>query len=266
MFSNKQKHVLFGSEMRYRPQYVRVPLQMVNGVRELKTDLNFSRIKPAYDRAAEHLASIAHGEPILHIRTDCTVSKWLPEYEKICAAFRSVNGSRVLRRMQITGFRLVNMICKPGGYRVMSDAYICGLDCACVIFNALTRLLVPSGRVDLVMLFDAPFRSMQAIRSAAIAHDDWRNGWTLTLNEGTKSRYTLNIRADRSQIIGAANIVAGLSGTAFQGLHFRFLGLSMDFNTDLGNELYDRYGETDINVLLSGYRIRRFQRFGRIVK
>lgn len=266
MLSNKEKHVLFGSDMRYRSHYVRVPLQMCNGVHELKTDLNFSRLAPAYDRASERLETVAHGEPILHIRTDTNVSQWLPEYEKICAAFRSVNASRVLRRMQITGFRLVNMICKPGGYVVMSDSFVIGIDCACVILDALARLLLPSGRVDLVIGFEASQRTVQIIRNAAVTHPEWRKGWTLTLQESTKYRYTLTLRADRSQIVGAANIILGLSGSAFRGMFFRFVGLAMDFDTDIGDDLYARYGETDINVLLSGYRVRRFQRFGRITK
>lgn len=51
MLSEKQKRVLFGTTIRRRPQYVRVPLQTVNGVHELKSDLQFERILPAYEAA-----------------------------------------------------------------------------------------------------------------------------------------------------------------------------------------------------------------------
>ena len=51
MLSEKQKRVLFGTTIRRRPQYVRVPLQTVNGVHELKSDLQFERILPAYEVA-----------------------------------------------------------------------------------------------------------------------------------------------------------------------------------------------------------------------
>ena len=51
MLSEKQKRVLFGTTIRRRTQYVRVPLHTVNGVHELKSDLQFERILPAYEVA-----------------------------------------------------------------------------------------------------------------------------------------------------------------------------------------------------------------------
>ena len=44
MLSDRQKSVLFKTRIVSKPRYVRVPLQMYNGVRELKTDVYFPRL------------------------------------------------------------------------------------------------------------------------------------------------------------------------------------------------------------------------------
>lgn len=50
MLSPKQKKALFGASIESRPRYVRVPLQMVNSVRELNTDVNFARLVAQFEQ------------------------------------------------------------------------------------------------------------------------------------------------------------------------------------------------------------------------
>ena len=83
MLSDRQKSVLFKTRIVSKPRYVRVPLQMYNGVRELKTDVYFPRL----------------------LQKD-----WQRTYERFTCAFRSLNASRIIRRMHITGFRIVDIV------------------------------------------------------------------------------------------------------------------------------------------------------------
>lgn len=57
MLSPKQKKALFGATIESRPRYVRVPLQMVNSVRELNTDVNFARLVAQFEQTDDRLRS-----------------------------------------------------------------------------------------------------------------------------------------------------------------------------------------------------------------
>ena len=56
MLSPKQKKALFGASIESRPRYVRVPLQMVNSVRELNTDVNYARLVAQFEQTDSVLA------------------------------------------------------------------------------------------------------------------------------------------------------------------------------------------------------------------
>ncbi len=45
---------------------------------------------------------------------------------------RALNGSRIIRRMRVTGFRMINISCRSTGYDVVTDSYVRGIDEACV--------------------------------------------------------------------------------------------------------------------------------------
>ena len=55
MLSPKQKKALFGASIESRPRYVRVPLQMVNSVRELNTDVNFARLVAQFEQTDDRI-------------------------------------------------------------------------------------------------------------------------------------------------------------------------------------------------------------------
>lgn len=264
MLSEKQKRVLFGTTIRRRPQYVRVPLQTVNGVHELKSDLQFERILPAYEAAKVQLLNHAGPRPIFHIRVDSNARVWLPSYEKICAAYRSLNGSRILRRMRVTGFRLVNVSCLPTGFLVASDSYVCGLDEACVILDALAQMFLPSGRESIYVRFHTTPARLKVVRAGAVNCGDWSASWELEVK--TFEGGVLKLTAPAAQLVAALNVLLSRSDAPFESLRFCVGAISMDMRFDLGKELRERHGESDINVLLSGYRIRRFQRFGTLTK
>lgn len=264
MFSEKQKRVLFGTRIVPRTRYVRVPLQMANGVRELKTDIYLAKIIPAYEQNFELLHRIAAEEPVYHIMLDISSTKnWQSTYEKICSAYRSVNGSRILRRMHITGFRMVNVETRFSRYAVVSDSFIAGIDQTCVIFDALARALLPSGRYNVDIAFDGTSQRLRAIRAAATSNPEWSRNWRLEM--GTIDTHGLNrltLTAELPHLIAAANIVINMAGTAFRSMAFRFMTLRLDTQELTDKDIFRRYGTADINVMLSGYRLRRFQKFG----
>lgn len=132
MLSPKQKKALFGASIESRPRYVRVPLQMVNSVRELNTDVNFARLVAQFEQTDDRLRSSTN-EPIAHIRLDTSgVRGWADFYDRYCSAYRALNGSRIIRRMRVTGFRMINISCRSTGYDVVTDSYVRGIDEACV--------------------------------------------------------------------------------------------------------------------------------------
>lgn len=132
MLSPKQKKALFGASIESRPRYVRVPLQMVNSVRELNTDVNFARLVAQFEQTDDRLRS-STTEPIAHIRLDASgVRGWADFYDRYCSAYRALNGSRIIRRMRVTGYRMINISCRSTGYDVVTDSYVRGIDEACV--------------------------------------------------------------------------------------------------------------------------------------
>lgn len=103
--------VLFKTRIVSKPRYVRVPLQMYNGVRELKTDVYFPRLLQQYQQNIELMQRLLPDERICHLRADVHgIKDWQRTYERFTCAFRSLNVSRIIRRMHITGFRIVDIV------------------------------------------------------------------------------------------------------------------------------------------------------------
>ena len=123
MLSDRQKSVLFKTRIVSKPRYVRVPLQMYNGVRELKTDVYFPRLLQQYQQNIELMQRLLPDERICHLRADVHgIKDWQRTYERFTCAFRSLNASRIIRRMHITGFRIVDIVGAEKPY-VMRSAF-----------------------------------------------------------------------------------------------------------------------------------------------
>lgn len=90
---------------------------MYNGVRELKTDVYFPRLLQQYQQNKD----------------------WQRTYERFTCAFRSLNVSRIIRRMHITGFRIVDIVGAEKPYVMRSDTFVYGVDSACVVLDSLLR-------------------------------------------------------------------------------------------------------------------------------
>lgn len=261
MLSPKQKEAVFGSRIESRPRYVRVPLQMKNGVRELNTDVNYHRLLQLFDRADATLRG-STTEPIVHVRMDLSGCRdWIGMYDRYCSAYRGLNSSRIVRRMQITGYRLVNVICHRGGYDIMTDAYVRGVDEACVILDMIARTILPSGRQSVLLDLDGSLKQRQALRSSIVSSGYWRRGWRM---ESQIVSGKLTLRADRSEIVEALNLCLSLGGSHVISAYFVGSGISLDFEPMERHILKQRYEYLDLNVLLSGRRLRRVQRFGQI--
>lgn len=140
MLSDRQKSVLFKTRIVSKPRYVRVPLQMYNGVRELKTDVYFPRLLQQYQQNIELMQRLLPDERICHLRADVHgIKDWQRTYERFTCAFRSLNASRIIRRMHITGFRIVDIVGAEKPYVMRSDTFVYGIDSACVVLDSLLR-------------------------------------------------------------------------------------------------------------------------------
>lgn len=127
MLSDRQKSVLFKTRIVSKPRYVRVPLQMYNGVRELKTDVYFPRLLQQYQQNIELMQRLLPDERICHLRADVHgIKDWQRTYERFTCAFRSLNASRIIRRMHITGFRIVDIVGAEKPYVMRSDTFVYG--------------------------------------------------------------------------------------------------------------------------------------------
>lgn len=142
MLSDRQKAILFETKIVSKPRYVRVPLQMYKGVRELKTDVYFPRLLQQYKQNIELMQRLLPDERICHLRADVHgIKDWQRAYERFTCAFRSLNASRIIRRMHITGFRIVDVVGAEKPYVMRSDTFVYGVDSACVVLDSLLRSL-----------------------------------------------------------------------------------------------------------------------------
>lgn len=140
MLSNRQKSVLFKTRIVSKPRYVRVLLQMYNGVREHKTDVYFPRLLQQYQQNIELMQRLLPDERICHLRADVHgIKDWQRTYERFTCAFRSLNASRIIRRMHITGFRIVDIVGAEKPYVMRSDTFVYCVDSACVVLDSLLR-------------------------------------------------------------------------------------------------------------------------------
>lgn len=262
MLSQQQKTTISATQMRRKPRYVRVPLQMSNRVRDLKTDVNFSKIAGRFDVSLAQLHELAADEPIYHIRYDQTAGRdWYSPYCKLCDAFRSLNNSRVIRRMRISGFRMLNVSTHLNGHKIVSDTYVAGLDCASVLLDSVVRFMMPAGRMTVVVACRGSRRDVSILRGQIASSEYWNSqNWRITLREDNR----LYLTASRESVVEAVNLVASLAGQRLQSIDFRFMNLRIDL--DACPDLYARYGAADIAVMLSGYRYRTFQKFGQLTK
>ncbi len=113
MLSDRQKSVLFKTRIVSKPRYVRVPLQMYNGVRELKTDVYFPRLLQQYQQNIELMQRLLPDERICHLRAD-------------------VHGIKDWQRT-------VDIVGAEKPYVMRSDTFVYGVDSACVVLDSLLR-------------------------------------------------------------------------------------------------------------------------------
>lgn len=269
MLSIKEKTALTKSRVRRKPRYVRIPVQDVSRVRVLTTNVNFVRVSERYERCVEVLQRLSADRPIYHLRIDSSAHReWFSTYCKLCDSFRSLNNSRPIRRMRITGFRMLNVDTRVGGYELRCDAYVSDLDCACVVLDSLARFMLRSGRITVLLHIKAANRMLSLLRGEILSHVNWdRSRWRLTIVRASHlDRDVLQLTVPIEEASTAINIAASLAGPRFASADFRFFGLRMDTELLTPEDLNQRYGSTDIGVMLSGNRYRCFQKFGQLTK
>lgn len=269
MLSNKELSALTKTKIQRKPRYVRIPLQMSNRVRDLKTNFNIDFVTARYNRCISMLEELSPTRTIYHLRMDRSTSRdWFYTYGRFCDAFRSLNNSRPIRRLHVTGFRMVNIETLHNGYILQSDTYISDLDCACVVLDSLARFMIPTGRITVLLHFNTSERNLTGIRNSIFSLESWnRVSWRLNIEHVTHlDKQVLQLSVPLDQAAAAINLAATVGGSKFVSADFRFFGLRMDCTILSSDELAKRYGSTNINVLLSGNRLRCFQKLGQLTK
>lgn len=263
MISTNTIKTLSNSKMRRKHAYVRVPTQICNRVLVLNTNVNSDRITSMFTRALSDLKTLAILDPIYHISINTWCIRWLDFYDKYTAAFRALNGSRTLRNLHVSGFRLINFEKTINKYDVRSDVYVCGTECMCVLLDLLARALLPSGSINIALHLSCTHERAVRHRSAILNSPNWRR-CPLTLSTTTRSQATLKFTCALDKLCESIGLVTSIVGEDFCGLSVQMFGLSVDLDTSLNIE--ERHTYNDPSITLSGYRLRRFQRFGRIAK
>lgn len=163
--------------------------------------------------------------------------------------------------MQITGYRLLNVTCQRTGYEITTDAYVRGVDQACVILDMIARTILPSGRHTVIIDLNGTPQQCRNLLAQIKASGMWSGSWRIELSSISRK---LTLRADRSEIVEALNICLDFGGSRVVSAYFLASRLHLDFDVMDATEFRKRYEYLDINVMLSGRRLRRVQRFGQI--
>lgn len=156
--------------------------------------------------------------------------------------------------------RLVNVICHRGSYEILTDAYVRGVDEACIILDMIARTTLSSGRHAVAIETNGTTLQTNRQHSAILSHSEWRRLWTLERYVAPAGKMML--RADRSEIVEALNLCLNLASSLVHSVSFLGSCIALDFQPMERHTLKQRYEYLDLNVQLSGRRLRRVQRFG----
>lgn len=271
LHSKREKEYFFKRTNRHQDSYVRVPSDLSTNVKELKTDVNFDLLSSRFERSMAVLRSFVTTDPIVHISMDCLYcSDWTERYAQITRAFRVINLTRAVRKMHVTGLRLINILRERLGFTLYLDAYFLGLDQAFVLLHALVSsdpLAVGlNDHEEAEITFRGGAQAAKVLMASVLSHEDWRRTWSIERCAGVLSGiYKVRVRARASDVVRACSLVVDRATpqSSLLEIRFRWRHLRVDLDQDL--DLKRRHGYLDINVLLSGFRIRRMQHFGRLL-
>lgn len=272
MNSKSRKAQFLSPGIAMQQRYVRVPFQKYRNIYELKTDVNFERL---FDRFNSLISILSNWTPneIYRIQADTVLRspKWFETYRKMQSAYRTLNSTRTLRRMQITGFRLCNISCpSPHVFQICTDTYVTEQLHALTLFDFILNTNVPAGQetIDVAIEFDGGLRDRRLIIDQATSYEDWnRRAWSLHDCEQQKHYFQIRLHAPTSDVVPALGLLLDtpLGGRGFRSAKCRYYNLTLDRESDTPESyLRQRYGATDINVLLSPHRYRTIQTFGRL--
>lgn len=73
----------------------------------------------------------------------------------------------------------MNVICHRGSYEILTDAYVRGVDEACVILDMIARTTLSSGRHAVAIETNGTTLQTNRLRSAILSHSEWRRSWIL---------------------------------------------------------------------------------------
>lgn len=271
LHSKREKDYFFKRTKRHQDSYVRVPSNLSTNVKELRTDVNFALLENRFERSMAVLRSFVLTDPIVHVSMDCPCCPdWTERYAQITRAFRVINFSRVVRKMHVTGLRLINILCEHTGFTLYLDAYFLGLDQAFVVLHALISsdpLAVNlNDHEEAEITFRGGAQAAKVLMGSVLSHEEWRRTWSIERCAGVLSGiYKVRVRARASDIVRACSLVVDRAApqSSLLEIRFRWRHLRVDLDQDL--DLKRRHGFLDVNVLLSGFRIRRMQHFGRML-
>ncbi len=230
-------------------------------VRALCTNVNFDIVERKYDDTMNALLSIADGRPIFDIRCDKQTTNWRDAYDRLLSVPKKLNQSRVYRRMNPTGFRLLNI----DPTRIVTDTIIAGLDEMTILLNGLLQEFVSARQTVARIHVRARATIIENIPDIVRDWPDWnRKEWTIY-----EDRMQRNGTAAVFHVIAPTHTLAHIIGALsfrikveIRKVIFRNNQICVYSKDLIPDDLHERFRYNDIFVALADRQIRRFQTFG----
>ena len=228
-------------------------------VRVLNTYLNMDIVEQRYNETKRKLKTLADTQPIYCIRCDKPTRNWFRTYGQLCEAQRCINKSRILRRMCVTGFRIVHLTTQ----KISSDTLIVGTNEMAIILRSMLTTFTTAERIVFSVHITSKKILPKYIPDLLREQPEWSAKWYIVEDrtDGKSGVFTITARTEQ-----IANIIGMLS----ERFALRLDKITFRMNTNLyvyaekniPNDMRERYQFNDINVALDGRQVKRFQTFG----
>ena len=230
-------------------------------VRALTTNVNFDIVERKFDDTMAALLQIADGRPIFDIRCDKQTTNWRDAYDRFLSVPRKLNQSRVYRRMNPTGFRLLNV----DQSRIVTDTIIAGLDEMTILLNGILQEFVNARQTVARIHVRARATLIDNIPDIVRDWPDWnRREWNIY-----EDRLQRNGTAAVFHVVAPTHTLAHIICSLYfrikvdiRKVIFRNNQICVYSKDMIPDDLHERFRYNDIFVALSDRQIRRFQTFG----
>ncbi len=230
-------------------------------VRALCTNVNFDLVERRYDDTMTALIPIADGRPIFDIRCDKQTTNWRDAYERFLSVPKKLNQSRVYRRMNPTGFRLLNV----DQTQIVTDTIIAGIDEMAILLNGLLQEFVSARRTVARIHVRARATMIENIPDIVRDWPDWnRKEWTIYEDKMQRNGTTavFHVVAPTHTLAHIIHSLAARIKIEVRKVIFRTNQICVYSKDMIPDDLHLRFRNNDVFVALNDRQIKRFQTFG----